>query len=283
MKQRLDLVVPGTLSPKSSRIEENGNNQSVIQSSIMFLKPDGVMKLALGFFNIDSCTMSEATATRTFVKLLGSYPIDIAQIWYDLMDRIPKAEKTLKGFKYFIATHHFLWAYPKNATLFATTVPICERNLTGNNIHVWVERIASLKDKKIVWPSKHFNDSAKEKIILNVDGTNFRQQEKKHHQYNQDSKEWLFKFKRCACKFEIGLMIHESKVVWLNGPWRGGKSDLTIFEESLVHKIPEGKYIIADSGYSSKKKWMKDKVLLPQPNEAKIYPELYNFKCRARC
>ena len=78
-------------------------------------------------------------------------------------------------------------------------------------------------------------------------------------------------------------MIHESKVVWLNGPWRGGKSDLTIFEESLVHKIPEGKYIIADSGYSSKKKWMKDKVLLPQPNEAKIYPELYNFKCRARC
>lgn len=95
--------------------------------------------------------------------------------------------------------------------------------------------------------------------------------------------------------YEIGLCVRLSRCVWISGPFRCGKHDVTIFkgiedehderfresldlppyEECLQDKIAEGKLCIFDAGYRGGKR-----LALPSACDPK---ELHNFKSRARC
>lgn len=76
------------------------------------------------------------------------------------------------------------------------------------------------------------------------------------------------------------LSLNESRCLWINGPFRGGKHDVDIFTSSLVDRIPAGKFVIADRGYKCKRAAHRAKVSLPSSTDSK---ELANFKMRARC
>jgi hypothetical protein len=78
-------------------------------------------------------------------------------------------------------------------------------------------------------------------------------------------------------KYEIALSIFEAKCVWISGPHRGGKDDMTIFQEGLKGKIQPGKKAIADRGYERQH---ADEQMLAQPN-AVDSKRLNNFKSRA--
>jgi hypothetical protein len=54
-----------------------------------------------------------------------------------------------------------------------------------------------------------------------------------------------------ALCYEIAILIQESKVFHVHGPFRAGIPDLTIFRsaDGLKSKIPDGKYATADRGY----------------------------------
>ena len=39
------------------------------------------------------------------------------------------------------------------------------------------------------------------------------------------------KFKHAAWKCEIALAVFEAKILWINGPFRGGKHDMTVFRK----------------------------------------------------
>ena len=50
--------------------------------------------------------------------------------------------------------------------------------------------------------------------------------------------------------YEIGFCIHESKLLWVNGPIPpGNTNDVKIFSRSLKHKLPVGRRAIGDDGY----------------------------------
>jgi hypothetical protein len=88
------------------------------------------------------------------------------------------SEKSDKGFDKFLIAHHFLWAYPQNLKLPASTFKhIGERDAGGEELWRWVEMIAQLKVEKIVW-DKSLDDPGSTVFIVSVDGTDFKVWEK---------------------------------------------------------------------------------------------------------
>ncbi len=94
--------------------------------------------------------------------------------------------------------------------------------------------------RKIKWDDE-IDDPDRPTFCLTVDGTDFRQEEKQHPTYHRDEKEHTHKFKHCGCKFQLAISIWKSRVIAMDGPYRGGKSDNKIFLETLEEKIPVGK------------------------------------------
>ena len=99
----------------------------------MLLYYNQVLKIGLNFMHVSCYSKSKERQLVDFHKHYGSGPLDISEMWYDLMHtdipnaQVGKKEKNMKGFKMFLASHFFLWTYPKNATLIASCFNICER------------------------------------------------------------------------------------------------------------------------------------------------------------
>jgi hypothetical protein len=90
------------------------------------------------------------------------------------------------------------------------------------------------------------------------------------------STEWYsHKFDGPGLTYELGIAIHQQKLVWIRGPERSGKGDLQNFraENGLKSKIPGGKKVVADSIY-------KDPVCaIKNPQDT---ADVRRFKRRAR-
>jgi hypothetical protein len=57
------------------------------------------------------------------------------------------------------------------------------------------------------------------------------------------------KLNAAGLKYEVGVCIQTGHIVWVNGGFPCGKSDLTIAREHLVHLLSPGEKIIADKIY----------------------------------
>jgi len=87
-------------------------------------------------------------------------------------------------------------------------------------------------------------------FMLSVDGTHCPIEEPRPF-----STEWSsHKFGgKPAVNYELGILIHKPKLVWVNGPTRPGKhNDLAVFRQKLkqaLSALPGTKKAIGDSGY----------------------------------
>lgn len=123
------------------------------------LAPSDVLRKGLSYLGIDvsNSRKSRSTLEEDFISFYGATSITLANQWHDLKTtRIKEAKVTgnaasAKGFRMFLAAHHFLWAYPKNAKIIANQFGICERLAKGEHLWRWIKKIAALKEKKIVW------------------------------------------------------------------------------------------------------------------------------------
>ena len=233
--------------------------------------------LALASINPEACK-TEKQMIYKFKKEYGLEPLDVASVWYDLVvgqndvaSLLPK-EISTRGFKMFLMAISFLWNAPKNCTALSNKFKVGERNCRGAPFWYWVEKIAALKEKKIVW-----DDTGEEIFFVTVDGVDFKVWEPQHKTLNRDPKKMSHKCKHGAYKCEIAISVHRPQVMWISGPHDGGKNDYTIFKEELENKIPEGKLAITDRGYGGQS---KGKVSAPSAHDSK---ELNKFKARARC
>ena len=236
-----------------------------------------VLSRGLKFLDIDTYNKSNEWQLKTFHAHYGSKPNVLADMWFDLVadGNLTKKEKSIEGFKRFMMAFYFLYHYPKSSEAFAARFKVGERSCRGKPLWDWISLIASLKKKKIKWPAR-LNSSLTETFIVTVDGVDFRVWEKQHPLFPIDKSQCSQKFSHGAVKYEIAISIFEPKVVSIDGPHRGGKHDLTIFKEKLMHLIREGKKVIADRGYRSNQLQM-----LSTPN-ALDSKQLHNFKSRAR-
>ena len=85
-------------------------------------------------------------------------------------------------------------------------------------------------------------------FIPSIDGTHCSIKEPRL----EPSRLWYsHKLNKPGVAYEIAIDVFENKVAWINGPFKAGESDLSIFqkENGLKSKIPPGKLLIADKGY----------------------------------
>ena len=96
-----------------------------------------------------------------------------------------------------------------------------------------------------------------------------------------DRQRMSHKFHHAALKYEIGVAIYENKIVWVNGPFPGGRHDLTIFrEDGLKDRMPNGKIAIVDRGYNTSKPDEVNTLARPQIGDD---PEMHRFMSWVRC
>jgi len=151
----------------------------------------------------------------------------------------------------------------------------------GEFLWHWVKILDKLKDKVIIWPEKEY-DNPKRHILLSVDGIDCRTWEKASEEFNVDPKTYSHKYNHGGLKYEIGVDAYEPQVVWVSGPWRGGKHDLVLYSEEggLREKIPdEDKVVVCDRVYRDKKRKGNDDLALPCIGDL---PEIFTFKSRLR-
>jgi hypothetical protein len=281
------------------------NNQ---QPTTMFvLSPQDVLQKGLDYLSIKHHGRSLQLSNQDkFQKHYGSSPLDLANIWYDLLTIdppipddapakvkkqliIPENEKGEKGFKMFLAVHYFLWAYDKNSDLLASNLlasrfGICKRNSRGEPIWKWIIQIAALKAKKIVWLDE-LDDPNTELFTISIDDVDFKMNEIQHPKFNVDKKACSKKVNHCAVKYEITMAIHQAKCVRLAGPFKGGTHDLTMFQEDgLKEKLVEVRKkklakAIVDRGYRTNIDNEQGLFSIPDNMDSK---GLKTFKTRSR-
>lgn len=88
-------------------------------------------------------------------------------------------------------------------------------------------------------------------FVLSVDGTHCPILEQRKDGFNPDY--FSHKLNGPGYAYEIGLHLHESKLLWLAGPYPAGDSDLVIFRKpnGLKSKLLDGMIIVADMGYQN--------------------------------
>lgn len=84
--------------------------------------------------------------------------------------------------------------------------------------------------------------------VMTVDGTHCRIKEPRN---TPDKAFYSHKYHKPGVAYEIALDLSSSRIVHVNGPFKAGKNDLSIFQEpgGLKSKLQSGQKVIADNGY----------------------------------
>jgi hypothetical protein len=240
---------------------------------------------------------TERWKNEIFRKLYGSPPCVVRQMWDDLIDtnilecKLDIGETNHTGLRMLLIAHYFLWTYPRNSQMLeAHFSPICEKETRGDRLWHWIKKICLLMPSRIHWLER-FDQEDSEAFIATIDGIDCKVWEprKNHPDYHFDPGMYSHKFKRAAWKYEIAVAIFSDNIVWVNGPWRGGKGDLGVLidgqEEalelglidSILVLMIDGKFLIADRGYKTSEAHLMDKIAYRRNDDPE---ELARFKAR---
>lgn len=187
-----------------------------------------------------------------------------------------------KGLKHFLMAQHWLWTMPRNAEVLASRFQFSTDCCSGKKFWVWIERIAALKEKKIVWDDELINSRDTEHFAISADGIDFKLWEVQHPTLPKDKKTCSHKMKHCAARYVLVLSVFQSKCFSVLGPFYAGKTDTTILSESgLMEKlVPAGKVCIVDRGFRVDDAVKTKHLSFPDLMDPK---HLHSFKTRARC
>jgi hypothetical protein len=183
--------------------------------------------------------------TRRWRAWYGASPASCSQLLYDLETR-----QHLNGLaaiadnllKYFFMALYFL-VTNANEHIRAGT---WRDNEDTSRDRTWdvIRAIQELEAQKITWP---VNDGTI--LVFTVDGTHSPIEEPRK---NPNSNWCSHKFHGPGLAYELAIAVHEPKLVWINGPFRGGESDRDIFMKpnGLQSKLLPGQRAIGDRGYA---------------------------------
>ena len=247
----------------------------------LLLTPSDVLFRGLGHLKVHvSEYASVKTKTEHFKAHFGCSTRAIAALWHDLTKVCAEEggllnhESNEEGFRMILLTLNFLWDLPKNAHTFGQRWRQCERNSRGEPLWYWIRKIAAMKSSMIYW-EQHLNDPEGEVFVCSADGTDFRTREKSSKDFNKDPKQCSFKSRHAALRYEIAISVRTGRIIWINGPFRGAESEITIYKDGLAKKIADGKLCIVDGGYGG-----CPHVSMPNLRDPK---EVRRFKALIRC
>ena len=192
-----------------------------------------------GFRNWHRCKLS--VNIDDFKSFYGASPKSCEDIWSDLLTagKLTKKDKP----KHLLLALFWLRTYPPNEkhvrAKFGWREKTCRK---------WRNRFL----KKLKWLCHEKINSTKfddEPLVLfmSIDGTHCPIEEP-----TPFSKIWSsYKIGgKPAYAYEIGILIRQDQIAWINGPFPGSFPDKKIFStQGLLEKIPVGKKAVADDGY----------------------------------
>jgi len=210
--------------------------------------PNEMLEKGLRLLGVDAEQQARRLPTTNeidFAAHFGSTALVVAEIWTLL--HTTANGPLLPGKHYcldYLVALHWLRIYPTERE---RKISLCIGEKTGRKWSwFYSEKIAQLKNELIQWPENWGGQV----FLITVDGVHFRIQEPAHPTYKRDTKYFSHKSGRAGLDYEIGISIYESKVVWINGPFKAGRHDVKIFkEDGLMQMIPLGKRVVADRGY----------------------------------
>ena len=194
-----------------------------------------------GLPNINAGNYTKSNILK-FKDHFGLSPSIIAFTWSDILTTdidlgLAAGDKSEQGFQKFLGAIHFLWAYPKNAGILASTCGTYKRDVEGERLWKWVKVLDKLKAIKIVWPEEKYSNPDGQIFLCSVDGIDMKTREKSSPEFNLDRTQYTHKHNHGGLKYEIAVDAFEPKIVWVNGPFRGGKHDKNIFIDKLLKKF----------------------------------------------
>ena len=239
---------------------------------------------------------------RRFKACYGSAPQVICAIWWDLqtadISEARISNVTVRSLERLLMTMYFLKTNLSEhcmAGIFQLSEPTVRKWCWA-----YAAKIQALKAIKIVWEDlealggdedeeedgEHEEEDGEEelrairaKLPLTVDGVHCRVLEQGHPTNAYDTAYFSHKSKSAGLAYEIALLVHHSRCVWMNGPFPAGKNDLSMFRAGLAAKIPEGMKVIADKGYNARD--VVDIISTPNSHDSKKVSE-YKSRARAR-
>jgi hypothetical protein len=152
----------------------------------MILSPTEMCDKSLPLVGIDpQQRWSKEKRSLNFKEHYGSTPLSLAHVWYDITVfdfdaslKLKDFEKEQRGFMMFMVANFYVWTYPKNTGLIAAHFDIGKYYCQGRPLWIWIEQVAALRAKKIVWISE-LDDPNAECFVVTIDGTDFKTWEKK--------------------------------------------------------------------------------------------------------
>ena len=132
--------------------------------------------------------MTEKFREEVFHWHYGSSPLVVSSIWYDMQQGgyLSFKQNSLKGFKMYMASHFFLWVYPKNAGLTATRFRMCVKYCKGQHLWEWIRKFTALAEETIKW-DESLASKNKSDFVASVDCTDCKTWEPRaHFHYNID-------------------------------------------------------------------------------------------------
>jgi hypothetical protein len=235
-----------TTDPEGS--DDDDDNRGI--TSILTVDDMLITGLSLGGYTKQRIERAKgSTNIDRYKSLYGSSPRVCAMIWEDFQTTsLPNAHVLPRDrkVKWFLIALHHLKRYP---TEFEREAKF-DVNIAWSRDWVWffIEKIQALKDEKIVWPDNNFGTDV---WAISVDGTHCWIEEPQHPIWSQDPKYFSHKYGKAGLNYELGISLSESKLVWMNGPFRAGLNDVQVFKnEGLKAKLRHcGKMAIGDGGY----------------------------------
>jgi hypothetical protein len=259
-QMRMSISGDDSLSATSAfeeESEEEDNDEIEVASIVM---PDEFLLTGLSVFYSGNQLgrSSKATNIDRFKKLFGVKPFVCSTIWEDLQTHsnpgldnrgtplLPVVGRKLNPKHFLMALHH-LKRYP---TEMEREGPWDISKYKGREwVTFFLLRLQALKEEKITWPEDWGNDDL---WVITVDGTHVWIEEPIHPDWSQDSKYFSHKHGKAGMNYELGIAISSSRLVWMNGPFKAGTNDITIFKDhGLKTKLIDcERMAIGDKGYT---------------------------------
>lgn len=215
------------------------------------------MNLGLSlFFSEDRIGRArDETNIERFRQTFGVDPPVVAFVWSDLMkydisvegaNLLPLPANKRKPV-YFLMALYTLKKYPTESDresrfdVSATTAREWTR--------YYLERIQALQVVKITWPSDE--ELGNDTWVMTVDGTHCWINEPQHPEWSIDTTFWSHKYAKAGVNYEIGISLNESRIIWMNGPFKAGTPDVKIFATQGLKErlLAVGRKAIGDKGY----------------------------------
>ena len=181
-----------------------------------------------------------------FKACFGASTEIVADIWNRIVARGPIEESGGEP-------KHLLWALV-HLKVYSTVETHCALVgwPSGKTFSKWswyfVKRIAELKDDLISLDNRFggLDGEAHTNCFMSVDGTDCPIYEP----WPFNPKMYSEKFNGPAVKYELGVCLKTGWIVWVNGPFRGGLGDKTIFKDGLATLLFEEEGVEVDKGYT---------------------------------